>query len=213
MSEGAMRELVIDRVTARGWCAAMMAALALALCPGAVRAGQPEPAPMPEIDPTPVAIEAPPEPEPIEPAPAPQPIEAVPEPPPIELPPAPEVPAPIAAEEGPTPAEAARLEAMRKAGVGVMASGGAVAVVGLGMTVGFAIVGRQALNAEEPVSADIERSNTLAQAGGALLASGIAIVAIGGIVFATAKRKAESRTTARVQVTPALGGVVVSGRF
>ncbi|NJK31114.1 MAG: hypothetical protein HC927_01165, partial [Deltaproteobacteria bacterium] len=82
-----------------------------------------------------------------------------------------------------------------------------------GHDVAFAITGRQAQRAELPVIEDIERNNTMAQVGGAILASGLAVVAIGGSVFVIAKRRAESRTTARIQVAPALGGVVVSGRF
>jgi hypothetical protein len=146
------------------------------------------------------------EPEVMEPEPEPEP-EAVVPPPVVEEP---------SVQEGftePSPEDRAKGKTMRKAGIGVIATGGVLAAGGLGMTLAFTILGDASQNAEDPVLEDIERHNTMAQVGGILLASGIAVVAIGGIVFARSKKKLEPQPTARVRVAPALGGLVLSGQF
>jgi hypothetical protein len=187
-----MRNPTLDRVLAT--------TLAVALLPLAAKAAPPEPAD-PIVDQfDPVPIEAPPLPAPT-PEPAPEPV---PEPPPAPPPPA---------IEGPTPAELTKVRTMRRASVGLMATGGSVATVGLGVTIAFTVLVRQEQNAQAPRVENIERSDSVARVGGILLASGIAVVAVGGILFSSARKKAESLTTARIRVAPTIGGLAVSGRF
>ncbi len=194
------------RVTTR--CSALLVALVLAGAPLLARASAPAAAPAPAEPPvttTPdVVFEITPAPEPPQPEPEPQP-----EPPPPELP-APE-PAPEATVEEPVgpPIDLAKVRTMRKAGIGVMAAGGGVALVGLGLTIAFSALGHKAQNAEEPDVDDIEQKNAMAGVGGALVASGIAIVAIGGIVYTSAKRKAAKAEMARVRVLPSAGGLAL----
>ena len=107
----------------------------------------------------------------------------------------------------------AKAKRMRKAGVGLMASGGAVATTGLGLTIAYTILGDREEEVEEPVPADVQQKADIAQVGGILLASGIAIAAIGGIVLIRGRKQAEARPVARLRVVPALGGVLVTGRF
>ncbi|WP_217909733.1 hypothetical protein [Pseudenhygromyxa sp. WMMC2535] len=160
----------------------------------------------------PVEIEPPPEPEPIEPEPEPEPepeVEPEPEPEPEpEVEPEPE-PEPV----GPTPEQIAQAKTMRRAGIGLMAAGGVVSLTGLSLTIAFTALGDKAQGAETPVLEDIEKHDSSAKVGGILLASGIAVVAIGGIVFTNAKKKTKSKEEAHVRVTPALGGLVLSGKF
>jgi hypothetical protein len=97
-----------------------------------------------------------------------------------------------------------------------MTTGGALATVGLSMTVAFTVLGDAAQNVEEPVLEDVERNDSLARVGGVLIASGVALGAIGGILFANAEHKgkqARQGSVARVRVVPAIGGLVLSGRF
>ncbi len=188
----------------------MTAALALMLMPVSVRAEvvQPEPPLEPPPPEPPPPIEPPPEPQP---APEPQPP---PQPQPVE--PLAERPAPAAAAVpilGPTPAQIAKLRTMRRAGIGLIATGGVVATTGLGLTIAFTVLGHQEQDADEPVLEDIEQKDSMARVGGIVLASGLAVVAIGGLIFASAKRRAVSLGLARVRVAPAIGGLVVSGRF
>jgi hypothetical protein len=132
-----------------------------------------------------------------------------------EPPPPPQLVEPTQPEpsiEGPSPAQVKR-ERMRKSGIGLMASGGAVATAGFGVVLAFTILGDQQQGEPEPVITEIEKSDALARIGGVVLASGLAVVAVGGIVFARAKREATSSSQARVRVLPALGGVVLSGEF
>ncbi len=205
------------------WCSAMAAALALALVPIPARARmappsetvQPTETP-PEMQPeaiTPPPLTPPPEPEPpAEPIPPPTPTPGpTPMPPPAPMP---FVPGPPVIVEGPAPAVQGKYERMRKGGIGLMYSGGLVATTGFGLVLAYTIVGDQHQRREMPIVVEIERSDELARIGGALLASGLAVVAIGGIVFARANRvPAASGAEARVRVLPGLGGVVVAGEF
>jgi hypothetical protein len=224
-----MRNVAIDqayagtRVGVASRYSAMSAALALVLAPATASAGEPAPEPdQPTAKPTPdqqpipeptfppVEIPPPqPEPEPFpEPEPEPEPT-PVPGPEPIVAPiqDPPEPP-------GPTPERLARIDTQRKAGIGVMATGGVLVTAGFGMTLAFTLLGDQAQGVEEPITEDIERNDALARGGGILLASGVALAAVGGIIFANAERKkAEAGSLARVRVMPALGGLVVSGQF
>jgi hypothetical protein len=86
-----------------------------------------------------------------------------------------------------------------------------IAVGGLGVTLAFTVVGDQRQAVADPIQAGIDQANRITQAGGALLATGLALVAVGGVLFT--RSRARPRTTARVHVTPAWGGLVVSGRF
>jgi hypothetical protein len=163
---------------------------------------------------------APPETAPVGPDDIYEPIEIPPPPEPAVVPePTPEPQAP--AVEGPQPArldpeQLAKIDAQRKAGVVVMGTGGVLAAAGFGMTLAFTVLGDQAQELDEPVLEDIERNNSLTRVGGVALASGVALVAVGGILFTNANRKAEQRRAeamARVRVAPAVGGLVVSGQF
>jgi outer membrane biosynthesis protein TonB len=235
-----MRNLAIHHSR---WCSAMSAALVLTLAPVAARADAPgpdavQPAPDPAAPPAeaPATTEAPPvEPAAAEPpatvepataAPSSDPIFApvdIPAPPPLpkpEPPPEPE-PEPIVAPvegppepEGPSPEQREKIQTQRRAGIGVMSTGAMLAGAGLGMTIAMTIVGDAAQNVEDPVTGDIERSDSVAQVGGMVIVSGVALAAIGGIIFANAARKAkENSAVANVRVAPALGGLVLSGRF
>jgi hypothetical protein len=205
-----MRNLAIDqaharaRVRAWSWCSVLT--IALAILPVPASAQPPEPAPNdPEaFEPVEIIPAPPPEREPVaEPEPEPEPV--------AELEPPVEDPSALA--ESTSPAQLAKVQTMRRASLGLIATGGVVASVGLGVTIAFSVLGHQAQNREAPVIEDIERNDSMARVGGVLLASGIAVVAIGGILFASAKRKAMSQATAQVRVAPSIGGLVVSGRF
>jgi len=181
--------------------------------------GQPD-EPPPEAERVEPETPEPEQPIPVEIEPAqPEPVEIEPEPTPPEPTP-PEQPEagfedfaiPVTVRE-PTPEERARGLLLRKTGSGLMIGGGVVAVAGLVTTIAFTAVGDRHQSAEQPVLDDVERANTGAQIGGITLASGIAIVAIGGIVFVRGKRLLEPQRVAHLRVVPALGGVVVSGRF
>ena len=167
----------------------------------AARAEEPTEAPVAE----PVATEPAPEPAP---EPTPEPV-AAPEP----------EPAPV---EGPKPADepppaTGKIKTQRSAGIGVMATGGAMALAGIALTLAFTVSGDKEQNKDEPDDTLIEQADKNARIGGVLVASGIAVIAIGGIVFANAAKKQRMGTTARVRVTPAVGptvgGLVLSGRF
>ncbi|PRP94335.1 hypothetical protein [Enhygromyxa salina] len=125
----------------------------------------------------------------------------------------------IGSEIGPTivlaPDPGPDLETMRKVGIGLLAGGGVVATTGLGLTITFTVLGdRLQESADQPAIERIEQRDAMARVGGVLLASGLAFVAVGGVVLSTAiRRGARSRTEARVRVAPALGGLVISGRF
>jgi hypothetical protein len=159
----------------------------------------------------PIEIPSPPPPPAAPPPPVPEPAvvpEPTPEPdaPPIEGP----QPAPVG------PEQLTKIKGQRNAGIAVMATGGVFAATGFGMTFAFTLLGDRAEGEEQPELEDIERNNTLAQVGGVALATGVALVAVGGILFANANRKAEQRkleTMARVRVVPSVGGLVVSGQF
>jgi hypothetical protein len=211
------------RVHVGRWCSALTTALVLALAPvtaiaapePAADAAQPEAEPVevepPEPEAAPPAevqpdaipiieITPPPEREPVAPEPEPEPEPEVIPPPPEVVPPAPEVV---------SPESIAKSKKLRKAGIGLVATGGVVAAGGLGVTLAFTIIGDGRQDAEEPVIEDIEQSDSMAKVGGILLASGIVLVAVGGIVLGQSKKKAEPKSSARVRVTPAVGGLVV----
>ncbi len=202
-----------------------MVALAVALAPVspvAAGAAPPEPAapaqpvapaepPAPAEPAVPSASDGPTDPIEIVAAPLPEPPPE-PEPPPLLEPPPPVVDEPEPAV-GPTPAELAKVQSTRRAGIGIMTTGGALAVVGLGMTIAFSAVNNKELGLDDPLVSTLEQTDTMSKAGGVLLVSGLAIVAAGGIVFAVARKRAEAQTQARVNVAPAIGGLVVSGRF
>jgi outer membrane biosynthesis protein TonB len=207
-----MRNPEIDQVHghARSWGSAMSAVLVLVLVPVAVNAEPPsESGVFPPVDiPTPPPRPAPPP----EPAPPPgPPPDPAPEPPPpdpsaapVEGPPAP---------QALSPEQRRKIQAQRWAGIGVKAVGGIVTATGLGITAAFTVVGDAAQNAEEPVTAEVERADALARVGGILIASGAALTAVGGFIFVNAERKLKEGAVARVRVAPALGGLVVSGQF
>lgn len=220
------------------WCSAMSAALALvlALAPVTASAGAPSPDAVPPspdaVAPTeqpetvlptkepaadPPAAEPGAEPEMFQPVdipapPPPEPAPPLPEPvPPPEAAPPPE---PVPPVEGPSAEQRTSIQTQRKAGLGVMGvAGGVLTAVGLGMTLTFTILGDAAQSVDEPVTKDVEHNDSLARVGGILIASGAALAAAGGIVFTNAERKANGGSVARVRVVPAIGGVVLSGRF
>lgn len=113
----------------------------------------------------------------------------------------------------PTPIERARGLVLRRTGTGLMAGGGIIAAGGLGLTIAYTVIGDQRQALDTPVLADIEQAAKVAQIGGALLASGIAVIAIGGVIFSRGKRLGQPQPIARIRVTPAFGGLVVSGQF
>jgi hypothetical protein len=206
------------RVRVCGWC--MATALVLVLAPVGAIAGPPNPdaeQPVsPDADPVP-----PPETPPVAPDGIFEPIDipAPPEQPKPEPPPAPTVePAsPVEVPQAPAdPEQLEKIQRQRKAGIAVMAAGGAVAATGFGLTLAFTLLGDRAQRVDEPEVEDIERNDSLAQAGGIVLASGVALVVVGGILFANANKKAEKRkyeATSRVRLVPAVGGLVLSGQF
>ncbi len=147
-----------------------------------------------------------------------QPASAEPEPAAVE----PVAPAVEDSEQGfapeavppPSPEQQAQTRTRRKIGLGLMIGGGVVSTAGIGLTLAYTVVGDRLQRAPQPVLADVERANTITQVGGVLLASGIVVVAVGGIIFTKyGHTKAKARPMARVRVAPALGGLVVSGRF
>jgi hypothetical protein len=161
-----------------------------------------------------VPVEAPPaEAAPVEAAP----VEATPtaEPTPEPAPAEPAATEPAAAPvEGPKPAEApaptGKLKTQRTAGIGVMATGGVVALGGIALTLAFTVIGDKQQSEDVPVVADIEQSDKNARIGGIMLASGVVVLAIGGIVFANAVKKARAGTTlARVRVAPSATGLAL----
>ncbi|MCA9690071.1 MAG: hypothetical protein KC636_10715 [Myxococcales bacterium] len=202
--------------------AALATAWALALTPTSAAARQPVPeaAPAPEAEAA-TAPEAPPGSE-AEAAP----VVRQPEDPGIAVtqPPAPEATAPAeSAPEGPSDATAEELgavthedrvkaEKLRRAGVGVMIAGGVLAAAGLGVTLGFTIRANQ-LESREAATEDIDQANMITQIGGGVLAGGIAMIAVGGVLLVTGKRRLHPPETARVSVSPTLGGVLLRGRF
>jgi hypothetical protein len=111
--------------------------------------------------------------------------------------------------EGPDPAPEVRTKArtLRRTGTGIMIGGGVIAATGLGLTITFTVLGDRAEELDEPVLADVQHNDDVARVGGILLASGLLTVAVGGIIFATSKKR--PRATARVRVTPTLGGLVL----
>jgi hypothetical protein len=111
--------------------------------------------------------------------------------------------------EGPDPAPAVRPNArtLRHTGAGFMIGGGVIAAAGLGLTITFTVLGDRAEDVDDPVLAEHEHNDDVARVGGILLASGLAVVAIGGVIFATSKKK--PRATARIRITPTVGGLVV----
>jgi hypothetical protein len=113
----------------------------------------------------------------------------------------------------PTPEERARGQVLRKTGTGLLITGGVAAASGLGLTIAFTVIGDRRQGLSDPVLEDVEQAHRVAQVGGILLASGLAIVAVGGFIFARGKNKMEPQPIARIRVTPAFGGLVVSGQF
>ncbi|HVH99763.1 MAG TPA: hypothetical protein VM869_13670 [Enhygromyxa sp.] len=113
----------------------------------------------------------------------------------------------------PTPEERTRGQRMRRSGTGLLITGGVVAASGLGLTIAYTVIGdrRQAL--DEPVLEHIQQANTVAQVGGVLLASGLAVIAVGGVLFVRGKKLTGPQPLARIRVTPAFGGLVLSGQF
>jgi len=93
---------------------------------------------------------------------------------------------------------------LKRIGGGVMIGGGIVAAAGLGLTIGFTAKVNKLENEYAPIE-DVDSADRLATVGGILIASGLALVAVGGIVH--------RRGSKRLEVSPALGGVVFSGRF
>lgn len=133
--------------------------------------------------------------------------------------PQPEAEAPVEGPAPPAPSvetvaepvvEPSKGPVLRKAGIGLLAAGGVLAVGGLSLTIAYTVRGDLREDLEDPVFADIERMNRISQMGGLVLVSGLAIVGIGGILFVKGKT---SRPVAQLRFTPSLGGLVVSGRF
>src|SRR5690606_7827260 len=111
--------------------------------------------------------------------------------------------------EGPPPADQAKIKTQRKAGIGLMAAGGGLALGGFAVTLAFTILGDKAENEEQPDLSVIESHDKAARVGGIILASGLLFVAIGGVVLSNAKKKAAASETARVQVIPTVGGLAL----
>lgn len=130
---------------------------------------------------------------------------------------------------------------IRIGGIATMASGGLLAITGLGLMVGFTVRGNRLANdlrnAEkdvfnagcnlEPsgsgcgehlarrdgVRDDLDRANLGTRVGGALLAVGMVAATVGGVVYLFGVRRRQQLASQRVRVLPMLGGAVVRGRF
>jgi hypothetical protein len=129
---------------------------------------------------------------------------------------------------------------LRLGGAYTMIAGGAIAATGLGLTIGFTIKGNKAesdrlsiedaranrdcatstssectaLRADlDANSEDIKGANQLARVGGILLVAGAATAIVGGVVYRRGVRLDDNPQQARIRISPALAGAVVSGRF
>ena len=123
-----------------------------------------------------------------------------------------------------------------------MIAGGVVAAIGFGLAIGFTLKSKSLRRdgyalAEESERLDCSRmvdvsseckalsdritdtadqgnrANRNSVIGGLALAGGVAIVAIGGILYNVGVRKLRPVNSARLRVSPAWGGLVLSGRF
>lgn len=127
----------------------------------------------------------------------------------------------------------------QKAALGLLAGGGGLAIVGLGIVIGFSVrennLDQDLQDADEalfgcglnPNAAEcqglvneqadlrdkLRGANTGARAGAVLMAVGGASMIAGGIILGVAKKKKKMEETARFRVAPSWGGAVVSGRF
>lgn len=149
---------------------------------------------------------------------------------------------PVGPEPPPAaPVDLGKANKMRKSGSATMIAGGAIAVVGFGLTLGFTLRGNKAendlvdaedryqkedcsrmdsgqcdqLTAERDAIRDkITGSDNLTKIAGGVLAAGLIIAAAGGIVFRLGmKRINTANETARLRVSPTFGGLSLSGRF
>lgn len=198
----------------------------------------PEPAPPPSTPgepmapPTPPAEPAPPP--PMDPGLAPPP-DAPPPPEPVVGPTPPPTP-----DVGPGPVDPVGGQKLRKGGIGTMIGGGVLAAAGFGMTLAFTIQGRkrhdELVGAEDQRQKDdcsrdgskactalaaqikdlnnqMDSANRNTQIGGAMMLTGFVVLAVGGLVYRMGVRKLQPPALGRVNVSPSLGGVVLSGRF
>ncbi|MEZ4454609.1 MAG: hypothetical protein R3B09_34475 [Nannocystaceae bacterium] len=210
----------------------------------------PAPTPTPEGAP-PTGADGTPDEPPTEPIEAPEQPEppATPEPPAPEPEPAPEAtPAPTPPAVGPTPPptpeptvkDIEKAQKLRKGGIYTMATGGGVALIGLGMMVGYTIQGRRIgedlLGIQENISrkdcayksssecdalkasaADTQsrkdNANLTGQVSGAIFGAGLLVVALGGVAYRQGIKKMKRVDFARVRVTPTWGGAMITGRF
>lgn len=151
-------------------------------------------------------------------------------------------PAPAAAPEPPpaAPVDTVKANKLRRAGSAVMITGGAVALAGFAMTLAFTLRGNKfekdlitiegnyatencsrgggkgcdALTAQRQETRDgILDSDRYAKISGGILAAGILVAAIGGIVYRRGMKQLGTAQTARLRLSPTLGGLSLSGRF
>jgi hypothetical protein len=129
---------------------------------------------------------------------------------------------------------------LRTAGIGTMIGGGVLAALGFGLTLAFTIQGRKrhdelALAEDDRQRKDcsrmpsksctalatqitdlgnqIDSANKNGQIGGAAMLSGFVVLAVGGLIYRIGVRKLQPPALGRINVSPSLGGVVLSGRF
>lgn len=178
----------------------------------------------------------------------PQPPEtlATPEPPPLPSePPPPEpvvgpTPPPTPPSQIPVAHDTTRGNQLRVAGIGTMAGGGVVSLLGFALTLAGTIQGRK--RHDELAGAEDERqrqdcsrttsksctqlatqiddlndkltsSNKLTQIGGFTMLTGFVVIAAGGLVYRIGIRKLQPPAMSRIKLTPSIGGLVLSGRF
>lgn len=171
--------------------------------------------------------------------------------PPADQPPPSDVAAPLtgegAAEPPPSPEpppaapiDTVKANKLRRAGAGVMITGGAIAFAGFALTLVFTLRGNKfekdligiegqyqqencsrdggsqcdALTAQRQDTRDgILNSDHYTKISGGILGAGILVTAIGGIVYRRGMKQLGTANTARIRVSPTFGGLTLSGRF
>ncbi|MBA3548450.1 MAG: hypothetical protein H0T76_18360 [Nannocystis sp.] len=209
------------------------------------------PTPTPTVDHTrspdaPLSVDAPEAPPATTAESAPPEIPATPDPPapgfPVEAEPPMVGPEPAPSPSRPIPVahDTTRGNQLRVAGIGTMAGGGVVSLLGFALTLAGTIQGRR--RHDELAGAEDERqrqdcsrmtstpcarlatqiddlndklisSNRLTQVGGATMLTGFLVIAAGGIVYRLGIRKLQPPAMSRLKLSPSIGGLVLSGRF
>jgi hypothetical protein len=225
--------------------------------PAAAPAPAPAPDPVPPTDTRAPSQELPTEAQPLPPwqPPVEQPPgpPATDQPPPADQPPPSDVQAPPtgdgtaetpapppAVEPPPAPVDTVKANKLRRAGSGVMITGGAIALAGFAMTLAFTLRGNKfekdlitvegnyssedcsrgggsqcdALTAQRQETRDgIANSDRYTKISGGILAAGILVAAIGGIVYRRGMKQLGTANISRLRVSPTFGGLSLSGRF